>query len=87
MGSKLSPVSHPRAVLTISNEENCPIDSEKLSEIQKTIKNYYAPLFLRMRTRRSFIAALLLHKFPNSASLFVPVERTVCHRLRQGGNF
>src|SRR6516162_1128485 len=35
-----------------------------------------------MRTRRSFIATLLLHTFPNSASLFVPVERTVCHRLR-----
>ena len=46
MGSKLSPVSHPRAVLTISNEEisneeNCPIASEKLSEIQKTIMRLF----------------------------------------------
>jgi hypothetical protein len=41
MGSKLSPVSHPRAVLTISNEENCPIASEKRSEIQKTIMRLF----------------------------------------------
>jgi hypothetical protein len=41
MDSKPSPVFHPRAVLTISNEENCPIASEKLSEIQKTIMRLF----------------------------------------------
>jgi hypothetical protein len=41
MASKLSPVSHPRAVLTNSNEENRPIASEKLSEIQKTIMRLF----------------------------------------------
>jgi len=41
MGSKLSPVSHPRAVLTNSDKENCPIASEKLSEIQKIIMRLF----------------------------------------------